>query len=336
MISACTPCYPPPPTEAGIPGNSMQNIVQGGEFAEKDGWVYGSIYNDIRDKNSDVGVREYRLVKWNTNTKKIVELGIKHSANFINIINDKIIFVDGPKDTVYSCGLNGENLKAVNEYVSGPIIIDEWMYYRNYKETKKISICRSRIDGAEYSELVSRNFSVENELTLTCYYIHDGWIYYAFSSWDPNRSSLMRVKTDGTQNSEVIKSTGTPPEFDITRIYPLKDKIYFIANNKDVYSMDYDGNNIVLFDKIQGANNLYFAGDRMYYEYNQNIYSFNLTDMKQEKITSFKTNGLYVVGNQIYTFYPGNDSIINIHIGDNNEYSIYELKLPFKEFIKLN
>ena len=145
------------------------------------------------------------------------------------VSNDKIYY---EKDnSIYSMNFDGtENQIVVPSGVTsyGSYInwaFDKWLFYKNY-DTDELFI-------------VSKDDNIKTKLPIKMFgtdilAIKDDWVYYVLDTLSCYQDPVMlyRIKTDGTQNSEIIKINSTPV---------IEDNVIYFIDNEKMYKIQLDG-----------------------------------------------------------------------------------------------
>lgn len=255
-------------------------------FVEYDGWIYYSEF-----KSGD-------LYKVKTNGEDRTRVGdIK--TTYFKIYEDRIYYLDERK-ALYCAALDGSTIMLENEFIGGDkfYIVDGWVY----SLARHMVIYKTKTDGTECTVLGKGNEPCGD------FCIEGDWIYYTV--WKPIDGwgyALFKMRTDGTQRTQIMQQSALAIDYD-------ENWIYFVDTaGKGVGTRNTDGQSIskVRFDgsekqKIIDSDmhhNSFFKviGEWIYYENfgdDSGLYKVNTDSGKRVKITeSYRVGEVGLWGN---------------------------------------
>lgn len=211
----------PIPTEftAKVIGNTSGNLMNGGQYAVADGWVYCSC--EIFDESTlSIKTGLFKMKSDGTNMTRLADG--EHKS--INVVGENIYtLTDEGVYTVKTDGTSGHIISGIPADRYGIILVlDETIVYMNVNG----QIYRNSVDGKNPQKIASVN--------AYGFYYHDGWLYYGIND---TSYTIRKVKMDGSSTTDV--STGGRD------FVFANNRIYFrnMMDQAKVYSMALDGSN---------------------------------------------------------------------------------------------
>ena len=209
----------PIPTEftAKVIGNTSGNLMNGGQYAEADGWVYCSC--EIFDESTlTIKTGLFKMKSDGTNMTKLSDG--EHKS--INVVGENIYtLTDEGVYTVKTDGTSGHIIPGISADRYGMILVlDETIVYLNVNG----QIYRNSVDGKNPQKIASVN--------AYGFYYHDGWLYYGIND---TSYTIQKVKMDGSSTTGV-STGGRDFVFANNRIYYRN-----MMDKANVYSMAMDG-----------------------------------------------------------------------------------------------
>lgn len=248
-------------------GNSNANIVNGGEIAEKDGWLYYGMFDGL-----------YKCKEDGSEKEKILD--INGGVYNINILDDEIYY--GGRG-VYRIKTDGtDNEQIASDDVTGAMhIIDNTMYIGNeYK---------MNLDGSNLEQIYYRNQPYGYTLN-----VDNGWIYF-YDTDSAGEEGIFRMKYDGSDLEKI---------FDGRADYMIVDSdwIYF-QNQKDhkyLYKMKLDGTDVQLIID-SSVQDMYVNDNWIYYNCeSQDLYKVRTDGTDNQLIYEGCARDLHILGDWIY------------------------------------
>ncbi len=212
----------PIPTEftAKVIGNTSGNMMNGGQYAEADGWVYCSC-ETFDESTLTIMTGLFKMKSDGSSVTKLAD----GEYRSINVVNDDLYALsEQGVFTIKTDGTAGRILTGVPADNMGMILVmDETIVYINgYGQ-----IYRNSVDGKNPQKLADVN--------AYGFYYHDGWLYYGISD---TSYTIQKVKMDGGSMTDV--STGG-------RDFVIANNRIYYRNMKDkakLYSMAMDGSDL--------------------------------------------------------------------------------------------
>jgi hypothetical protein len=250
-------------------GRVRSEVVNFGSVSQRDGWIY-YVYEDYLYKR-----------KWDWAEKTKVS---ENKVALIYISGDWIYYQDSPNGgALYKMKTDGsEQTRICNDQVGSFAVSGEWIYYDLFKtaEVKMSSdaLYRIRTDGSGKMKLAdvkwAENLKVQGD-----------WLYYDYLEENNKRvtSSLYRIKTDGTENSLILKDS----EF----VYLSGEWGYYLVSNegKDsekitIYRIKEDGTERSEITTLSQGNAPSLYDDWFYYSSGKGLSRMKLDGTEKEKL----------------------------------------------------
>lgn len=174
-------------------GNVNSEVVNFGSVSEKDGWVY-YVYEDNLYKR-----------KWDwTDRTKVSD----NKVALIYIAGDWIYYQDNPNGgALFKMKTDGsEQTRICDDQAGSFAVAGEWIYYNLFKtadvKTGSDAIYKIKTDGSGKMKLADVKWAENLK-------IQGDWLYYDYLQDTKGRMtpSLYRIKTDGTENSLIMKNS---------------------------------------------------------------------------------------------------------------------------------
>lgn len=177
------------PEEMGaLPGTSIANLVNGGNFASADGYLYYSYYTHLGEFQAfyrckaDGSARETLLDRY---------------AYDIHVVGDSLYYRSQKEKGVAGSYLykmpvgGGVAVPVLEEYVGSVRMADGWIYFIQKAEGTK-GLYKMRMDGTEKTLLPETGECVD-------FMYADGWLYL-----DRQEHGLYKMRADGSENAQVL------------------------------------------------------------------------------------------------------------------------------------
>lgn len=273
-------------------GNTAGNIINGGLFSEKDGFIYFSNPNDDgslyvmnstgtqfrklhNDKAVFINVDEHYIYYLRSNHTKKSQHG-----SFLMFNNTGLYKVDQ----------NGKNLKVISNKPGSHITLKgNYLYYQNYDVEEGLYLYRQKIDRTEEMVLV------KDAVIPTL--IDDGRLYYAGNTKNHNLNSLD------------LSSYTTRTEVKGNIMYPIYHGQY-------IYYIDMDDNYALKRMKTDGSKsttlvkdrvftyNISNSGQYLYYQIdnakNNQLARLNLENLESETVIEGDFKQIHVTDNYVF------------------------------------
>ncbi|MHC1735479.1 MAG: DUF5050 domain-containing protein [Erysipelotrichaceae bacterium] len=209
----------PIPTEftAKVIGNTSGNLMNGGQYAEADGWVYCSC-ETFDESTLTIKTGLFKMKSDGTNMTKLADG--EHKS--INVVGENIYtLTDEGVYTVKTDGTSGHIISGIPADRYGMILVlDETIVYLNVNG----QIYRNSVDGKNPQKIANVN--------AYGFFYHDGWLYYGINDAS---YTIQKVKMDGSSTTGV-STGGRDFVFANNRIYYRN-----MMDKANVYSMAMDG-----------------------------------------------------------------------------------------------
>ena len=166
---------------SGARGNTVGNIVNGGQVAKEGGWIYYSNYSND----------SHKLCKIRTDGTGRTELSDDNSYD-INVVDGWIYYCMFEDNKLYKMRTDGTGRTKLSDDKSDDVnVVGDWIYYSNYSGSSG-NLYKMRTDGTGRTKLSDDEASDIN--------VVDGWIYYSNGS---NHSRPYRIRTNGTGRTKL-------------------------------------------------------------------------------------------------------------------------------------
>ena len=164
--------------EATRKGNSNGNIVNGGQVAKNDDWIYYGLCDGL-----------YKCKEDGTEQEKLFSISNGGGVYNINVIDDNIYYGGSG---VYKIKTDGTGYKEIasDQVTGGAHIIGDDIYKGNQFIMK--------IDGTELQQIYDRNSASGYTVNVV-----DGWIYFFDRDAEKN-NGIYKMKQDGTELTKIF------------------------------------------------------------------------------------------------------------------------------------
>ena len=216
----------------------------------------------------------------------------------------------------------------------------EWIYYMSLSENgMEIALNKVKTDGTENQVLVQKDWEI--------YSINVVGNYLYFIAYEPTEDNekleetstptayrhnkIYKLSTDGKELTVINDGHFSPESMSI---YVVKDRIYYVGENYNVYSMDtYGGDRTIVSDKEAG-----FIGitDKyiLYNDYPENpkdetdfvTYIMNLDGTNARLINGKRLYNPNIIGDTIYYVNSENTAIYKVNIDGTGDEKVYDSK----------
>lgn len=277
-------------------GNSTGNIANGGLACIKDDWIY---YSNLDDEE-----KLYRIKSDLTNNLKLSD----NSVRYINVVGDWIYYSNESNQIkLHMMDLNGNNDRKLSDIgrVANINAFNDSVYFTamqlSYGDIEEKMIRLSIKDGE--TDIISN----KQPYFLA---IDDGWAYFTDFNQNTKLSSLNKIRVDGTNFVELIKT-------EAHNIIVSNEWIFYRDFNRGIYKMKKDGSNLVKIGRDDTYSfNIY--GEWLYYSNvndGEKLYRIRTDGTGNAKVSDKSVVDINIVGNWIYCreINP-NDNIIERHI----------------------
>jgi len=267
----------PIPTEftAKVIGNTSGNLMNGGQYAVADGWVYCS-YETFDESTLSIKTGLFKMKSDGTNMTRLADG--EHKS--INIVGENIYtLTDEGVYTVKTDGTSGHIISGIPADRYGMILVlDETIVYMNVNG----QIYRNSVDGKNPQKIASVN--------AYGFYYHDGWLYYGIND---TSYTIQKVKMDGSSTTGV--STGGRD------FVFANNRIYFrnMMDQAKVYSMALDGSDRKKISDVD-VNSINTDGQKLIVSSFTGVRTFNFDGSGDIVISDKVSTTLSVVGGFAY------------------------------------
>jgi len=267
----------PIPTEftAKVIGNTSGNLMNGGQYAVADGWVYCS-YETFDESTLSIKTGLFKMKSDGTNMTRLADG--EHKS--INIVGENIYtLTDEGVYTVKTDGTSGHIISGIPADRYGMILVlDETIVYMNVNG----QIYRNSVDGKNPQKIASVN--------AYGFYYHDGWLYYGIND---TSYTIQKVKMDGSSTTGV--STGGRD------FVFANNRIYFrnMMDQAKVYSMALDGSDRKKISDVD-VNSINTDGQKLIVSSFTGVRTFNFDGSGDNVISDKFSTTLSVVGGFAY------------------------------------
>lgn len=267
----------PIPTEftAKVIGNTSGNLMNGGQYAEADGWVYCSC--EIFDESTlSIKTGLFKMKSDGTNMTRLADG--EHKS--INVVGENIYtLTDEGVYTVKTDGTSGHIIPGISADRYGMILVlDETIIYLNVNG----QIYRNSVDGKNPQKIASVN--------AYGFYYHDGWLYYGIND---TSYTIQKVKMNGSSTTGV-STGGRDFVFANNRIYYRN-----MMDKANVYSMAMDGSNRKKISDVD-VNSINTDGQKLIVSSFTGVRTFNFDGSGDNVISDKVSTTLSVVGGFAY------------------------------------
>lgn len=256
--------------------NTSNNIILGGELAEKDGNIYFS--------NSD---DDWCLYVRGVEEREEVKLNSEKSDN-ISIGEDWLFYRDVENHRIIKMSMDGSVKKVIYKGTIDNLIYNKgYLYFLEENEGKQY-ITRIRSDGSNPERIFSD--SICNLI------LQNNWFYY----YNTEEKMIKKVKSDGSSSRCILKS-------EIDFFVADDSGIYFADNEKQkICRMDFDGSSVhSIIDSYADYLNI-SDGWIYYWTINDCIYRSKIGTNKSEKYISNNILRFYITDNAVlYDYIEG-------------------------------
>jgi len=276
---------PPEITEAPEYGNTAPNSNAGGYFAEKDGWVY---YTNFDDGSSLYKMRQDGSDKTKLNNSR---------SYCINVVGDWVYYFEsilvgdshfGSLNKIRTDGTEETVISAENAY--GIIVVDDRIYYSSNSGWYKINT-----DGTERTWLGG----IAHYLNVA-----DDWVYYT----DIENHYIHKAHSDGTEEVVVIEESAY-------YLIVHDDWIYYTASDLHMYKIRTDGTEKTMLNHT--GINIHIVGDWLYFiqdDDERNLYKMRFDGTEKTQLSDERIDIFLITGDWIYDLrYDYNNDIHIIH-----------------------
>ena len=267
----------PIPTEftAKVIGNTSGNLMNGGQYAVADGWVYCS-YETFDESTLSIKTGLFKMKSDGTNMTRLADG--EHKS--INVVGENIYtLTDEGFYTVKTDGTSGHIISGIPADRYGMILVlDETIIYMNVNG----QIYRNSVDGKNPQKIASVN--------AYGFYYHDGWLYYGIND---TSYTIQKVKMDGSSTTGV--STGGRD------FVFANNRIYFrnMMDQAKVYSMALDGSDRKKISDVD-VNSINTDGQKLIVSSFTGVRTFNFDGSGDIVISDKVSTTLSVVGGFAY------------------------------------
>ena len=305
-------------SEINTIGNTTNNIINGGYMAKQGDWVYyyysGGIFNigrglyksTIDNKNtkkitsgeiSNINV----IGNWIYYVKCIEKKGPQ--GNIIKESNLYKIKNDGTQNDIILKNCNFINI--INNSIYYSVSVDSIGYeknnIKNYSLKNEVGyIYKANIDGSNKVKLVSKNTEF--------YLITKQYIYYALDK------GVYRINIDGTNEIKILLSEVSRLIEDGNNIYYISNEI---SSKGEIYKINYDGDKILkIMDKQQQSIEIGTVKNYMFFiSSNFDVYQINKDGSCKINISKQVPNGasnLYTFNSDVFAYSSKEKKIIKL------------------------
>lgn len=276
--------------EANRKGNSNGNIVNGGQVAKKDDWIYYGLSDGL-----------YKCKEDGTEKEKLFSISNGGGVYDINVIDDNIYYGGWG---IYKIKTDGTGYKEIaSEEVTGAThIIGDYIYKGNQFKMKN--------DGTELQQIYDRNCASGYTVNVV-----DGWTYFFDRDAEKN-DGIYKMKQDGTELTKI---------FDGGSSYLIVEDnwIYFhnLEDNSYLYKMNTNGEEIQKLDeaRIMGIN----VNDGWIYYNGKNALSKMKVDGTEKQILcEDNAVNIHIFDEWIYYWINGDETLYRIKI-DGTERQVF-------------
>ena len=277
--------------------DSVKNLVNGGQMAEADGFIYYTKGNGI--------IYKYPTDGSGGRTEIFKDPDEKH-INGLNIQDNTIFFYASEKG-ICKINLEGSDYSVVKSYCNiNPeyelllpeemIVLEKSIVLRFNKDFKPLLYIMDFASG----EIQCVSDSDEKCAGVTYY---DGWLYFSYSS-EFEDGSIARMLPDGTGRVLVAEDVRA------TNLLLDDDYIYFFAfYDANQYRVKRDGTELEKISIDRGNSHFNMNNDFLYYDYGwgvpeQKMYQYKKDGSTNDIIFDVDHNnkfGIYILNEQIYT-----------------------------------
>jgi len=267
----------PIPTEftAKVIGNTSGNLMNGGQYAVADGWVY-CYYETFDESTLSIKTGLFKMKSDGTNMTRLADG--EHKS--INVVGENIYtLTDEGVYTVKTDGTSGHILSGIPADRYGMILVlDETIVYMNVNG----QIYRNSVDGKNPKKIASVN-------AYGFYYL-DGWLYYGIND---TSYTIQKVKMDGSSTTGV-STGGRDFVFANNRIYYRN-----MMDQAKVYSMALDGSDRKKISDVD-VNSINTDGQKLIVSSFTGVRTFNFDGSGDNVISDKVSTTLSVVGGFAY------------------------------------
>lgn len=227
-------------------------------------------------------------------------------------------------------GNNNNNLGCAN-------IQGDWIYYMSLaNDGMEIAINKIKTDGTEKQLLIQKDWEI--------YSINVVGDYMYFVAFEPVEEGEQEEGTTAYQNNKIYKMSLDGKELTvlndghftgaITSIYVVKDRIYYVGENYNIYSMDLFGGDRTRINDAEtgfiGVTDKYI----LYNDYPENpesesdfvTYIMNLDGSDARIVNGKRLYNPNVIGDVIYYVNSDNNAIHKVNVDGTNDEKIYDSK----------
>lgn len=202
-------------------GNSIGNLVNGGRFAQKEGWIYFQDYS---------GELSLARIKSNGTQKEPL---LNHSIRQINVVGDWIYYLDeADQNRITRIRLNGTDVQRMADFSVRQLqVVGEWMVFSVLSgSSDQKGLFRMKTDGSQQQALINEN--------IAWFVVSREWIFYVgVKSVQEKTVSLFKIRTDGTGNQKLTDEAG------ISSLIQEGEWLYYVCGpeNMSLYRIKADG-----------------------------------------------------------------------------------------------